>query len=307
MQNPQEIGGFDCFLKGDEGMNADLIEKIKSSMDSFSKGQKLIAKYIIDHYDKAAFMTASKLAKVVGVSESTVVRFASEIGFEGYPKLQKNLQEIIRNKLTAVQRIEITSTKIGDKDVLKSVLQSDMDKLRISIDEVDGEVFAGAVETIMNAKNIYILGTRSCYSLANFLGFYLNLIFPNVKIINTTSASETFEQIFRIDEKDVVVGISFPRYSRKTINALKYASDRGSKVIAITDSVLSPIAKSADFSLIARSDMSSFVDSLVVPLSIINALIVALVMRKKDEVGEVLNHLENIWDEYQVYEKLSDK
>ncbi len=288
-------------------MNADLIENIKSSMVSFSKGQKLIAKYIIEHYDKAAFMTAAKLGEVVGVSESTVVRFASEIGFEGYPKLQKNLQELIRNKLTSVQRIEITSTKIGDKAILKSVLQSDMDKLRVSIDEIDEESFAGAVETIMKAKNIYILGTRTAYSLANFLGFYLNLMFPNVKVLNTTSASDTFEQIFRVDENDVMIGISFPRYSRKTINALQYASDRGSKIIAITDSSLSPIAKEADYSLIARSDMSTFVDSLVVPLSIINALIVALVMRKKDEMGEVLNHLENIWEEYQVYEKYNDE
>lgn len=284
-------------------MEKDLIGEITLKSDTFSKGHKKIADYILKHYDKAAFITASKLGKLVGVSESTVVRFAVELGFEGYPKLQKALQELIRNKLTSVQRMEIIKTRIDEQNVLKSVLISDMEKLKQTGEEIDKDAFDGAVSTILNAENIYILGARSCYSIANFLGFYLNLIFPNVKIIGTNSASETFEQIYRIDQNDVVIAISFPRYSRRTINALKYAHEKKSSIIAITDSKNSPITDNASYTLTARCDMSTFVDSLVAPLSIINALIVALVIERKEEVGKTLSELENIWDEYEVYEK----
>ncbi|WHH59457.1 MurR/RpiR family transcriptional regulator [Petroclostridium sp. X23] len=285
----------------------DLISRIQSSMTKFSKGQKLIANYILNHYDKAAFMTAARLGSVVGISESTVVRFATELGYDGYPKLQKALQELIRTKLTAVQRMEITSDRIGDHDILSTVLQADMDKIRLTLEEIDKDGFENIIETILKANKIYILGVRSSAALASFLGFYFNLIFDNVRLVHTTSVSEMFEQVLRVDANDVVIGISFPRYSRRTVKALQYAKDQGSKVVAITDSQLSPLAAYADHTIIARSDMASFVDSLVAPLSVINALIVALGMRKKDEVYQTFEHLEHIWEEYQVYEKYSDE
>ena len=248
-------------------------------------------------------MTASKLGEKVGVSESTVVRFASELGYDGYPEFQRVLQEIIKNKLTAAQRMEITSNKLAEKDILKTVLSSDIDKLRQTLETVSVDDFSASIDTIMNARRIYVLGARTCFSIANFLGFYLNLISLDVRLITTNSASETFEQIFDINENDVVIAISYPRYSRRTMNAVKYAKDKNSRVIAITDSEISPIVKYADHTLIAHSDMSNFVDSLVAPLSIINALIVALVMRNREKVTENFNALENIWDEYRVYEK----
>ena len=284
----------------------DLIKQIEASMSTFSKGQKLIAKYILNHYDKAAFMTAARLGKVVGVSESTVVRFASELGYDGYPKLQKALQELIRTKLTAVQRMEITSDRLGDHDILKTVLHADAEKIRLTLEEIDKNVFEEVVQTILNAKKIYILGVRSCAPLASFLGFYFNLIFDNVRLVHTTSVSEMFEQILRVGPGDTVIGISFPRYSRRTIKALEYAKKQESNVISITDSQLSPLTDVSTHTLIARSDMASFVDSLVAPLSVINALIVALGMRKKQEIYDTFEHLEHIWDEYQVYEKYQE-
>lgn len=285
-------------------MQEDLIYQIRHG--HFSKSQKRIADYVLEHYDKAAFMTAAALGGMADVSESTVVRFAYELGFEGYPQFQKALQELIRNRLTNVQRMEVASTKMGELDILKTVLQSDMDKLKWTMDEVDTAAFAGAVETIGGAGTIYVLGARTCFSLASFLGFYLNLIFPNVRVVGTNSASETFEQVYRVAKNDVVIGISYPRYSRRTVAALQYAAERGAQVVAITDSMGSPITRYATHTLVARSDMSTFVDSLVAPLSIINALIVALVMRNKDEVGETFAQLENIWDAYDVYEKNID-
>lgn len=284
-------------------MYKDVISNIKNSLDSFSKGQRSIALYILDNYDKAAFMTASGLGKATGVSESTVVRFAVELGYEGYPQLQKSLQEIIRNRLTNVQRMEVTTAKIGENDVLKTIMQADMDKLRQTVDGLDDKEFLAAVETIATADKIYILGTRSCSALASFLGFYLNLIFKDVKTISTSSASETFEQLYRVGEKDAVIAISFPRYSSRTVKAVSYAASKGAGVIALTDSMNSPIIPYAAHSLIARSDMSYFVDSLVAPLSIINAIIVALVLRNKDTVRNTFEELENIWDKYEVYEK----
>lgn len=279
-----------------------VIERIKENYKRMSKGQKLIADYIINHYDKAAFITAAKLADEVGVSESTVVRFATELNYDGYPKLQKGLQEMIKNKLTSVQRIEVTNSRINEENVIKSVLQSDIDKIKKTLEEVDQKSFNSAVESILKAKKIYILGVRSSAALASFLGFYFNLIFDEVRLVHTTSVSEMFEQIVNAGKGDVVVGISYPRYSKRTIKALQFVKSQGAEVIAITDSPDSPIVYSADHALFARSDMNSFVDSLVAPLSIINALIVAIGMRKKDHVSETFEKLEKIWAEYQVYE-----
>lgn len=280
-----------------------IISAIKSKRASMSKSHKKIADFICEHYDKAAFMTAAKLGERVGVSESTVVRFASLMGFEGYPEFQYVLREIIKNKLTAVQRMEITSSKFAEKDILKTVISSDIEKLRQTMDGVSVSDFTDAVNTIANSKRIYILGARTCFSIANFLGFYLGLLSYDAKLITTNSASETFEQIFDAGKEDCIIAISYPRYSRRTLNAVKYAHDKGSKVIAITDSELSPIYPYADHKIIATSDMSNFVDSLVAPLSIINAIIVALVMRNEEEIAKKFTALENIWDEYQVYEK----
>ncbi|ABN51941.1 MAG TPA: MurR/RpiR family transcriptional regulator [Hungateiclostridium thermocellum] len=281
----------------------DLLKRIQAGMPGFSKGQKLIANFIINHYDKAAYMTAAKLGEEVGVSESTVVRFANEIGFDGYPKLQKVLREMNKSKLTAVQRIEVTSSRINEGNILKSVLQSDMEKIKATLEEIDQESFNNIVKSILNARKIYILGVRSSAPLASFLGFYFNLIFDNVRLVHTTSVSEMFEQIIHASRGDVVIGISFPRYSKRTINAMRFAQNQGATVVAITDSLYSPLAKNADHVITARSDMASFVDSLVAPLSVINALIVAIGMSRKPHVQETFERLEKIWDEYKVYEK----
>lgn len=283
--------------------NQNLLKKIQDSMSDFSKGQKLIANYILSHYEKAAFMTAAKLGDIVGVSESTVVRFAIELGFDGYPKLQKELKEMIKSKLTSVQRMEVAENRINEDNVLKSVLHSDMEKIKLTMEEIDTDAFNAAVESILKGKRIYILGVRSSAPLASFLGFYFNLIFDNIRLVHTTSVSEMFEQIVRAGEDDVVIGISFPRYSKRTISAMKFVKDQGATVLAITDSMKSPLAQVAHHSLVARSDMASFVDSLVAPLSVINALIAAVGMRKKDTVSGTLAKLEKIWDEYQVYDK----
>jgi len=285
----------------------DLLESIKAGMNKFSKGQKLIANYIINHYDKASFMTAAKLGATVGVSESTVVRFANELGFDGYPKFQKSLQELIKSKLTAVQRIEISKERINEENIIKSVLQSDMEKIKLTLEEIDTHEFNGIVEKLLTANKIFILGVRSSAALASFMGFYFNLIFDDVRHIHTTSVSEMFEQIIKAGTGDVVIGISFPRYSRRTIKAMQFARSKGATTIAITDRIDSPLALQADYKLIARSDMASFADSLVAPLSVINALIVALGLRKKERLAEVFENLEVIWDEYQVYEKNDNK
>lgn len=281
----------------------DFLKKIHTGMPGFSKGQKLIAKFITESYDKAAFMTANRLGAAIGISESTVVRFAIKLGYEGYPELQKALQEMIRNKLTSVQRLEVATDRLGNRDIFQMVLSSDIEKIRLTLSELDESIFNGAVSELLTAQTIYIIGVRSSAALASFLGFYFNLMFPNVKLVSTTSVSELFEQILRINEKDVIIGISFPRYSKKTVKALKYARARGAKVVALTDSMLSPLSVISDYTLIAKSDMASFADSLVAPLSVINALIVAVGMKKKAEVSETLETLENIWDEYGVYEK----
>ena len=278
-----------------------LLTRIDLMMNSFSKGQKRIALYIEEHYDKAAFMTASKLGQTVGVSESTVVRFATELGYDGYPCLQKAMQEMIRNKLTSVQRIEVTSSRIGNENVLDRVLNQDIEKIRRTIEETSHEDFNRAVQEICNAERIYIFGVRSTAAIASFLAYYFELIFDNVRLINTTSATSTYEHIFRITEKDVIIGISFPRYSSMAIEAMNFARSRGAHAVALTDSMASPLVQSADSVLIARSDMASIVDSLVAPLSLINALIVATVLKKKEEVSETFRNLEQVWNREGVY------
>lgn len=287
-------------------MNSDILTLIQNGMVHFSKGQKLIANYIMNSYDKAAFMTASKLGKTVNVSESTVVRFAVELGYDGYPSMQKALQEMIRNKLTSVQRIEVANDRFGNQEILSMVLQSDIEKIRTTLEEVDKTAFQGAVDAILGAKNIYILGVRSSAAIATFLSFYFNLMFDNVHHIHTSSNAEMFEQMIRIDKDDVVIGISFPRYSSRTVKAMKFAYDRGATVIALTDSLAAPIARNATHTLIAMSDMVSLVDSLVAPLSEVNALIVACSYRKEEAISKTFANLEEIWDEYGVYEKVDD-
>lgn len=285
-------------------MPMDILSNIQNSMSSLSKGQKLIANYILECYDKAAFMTASKLGKTVQVSESTVVRFAVELGYEGYPEMQKALQEMIRNKLTSVQRIEVANDRIGQNDVLSTVLHSDIDKIRSTLERADRTTFEKVVDQIMKAKKIYILGVRSSAALASFLGFYMNLMFDNVRQVHTTSVSEMFEQVVKVGPEDVVIGISFPRYSSRTVKAMRFCHDSGATVVALTDSMQSPIAENADLVLTAESDMISLVDSLVAPLSLINALIVAISRRKDQELAHTFSELERIWDEYEVYEKV---
>lgn len=262
----------------------DLMRLIQIKFSRLSKGQKLIAEYILKNYDKAAFMTAARLGTSVGVSESTVVRFANELGFSGYPKLQKALQELIKNKLTTVQRIELQNDYYSDGDALKGVLKADMENIRATLEKINQNVFENVVQSIFEAKRIYIIGLRSSTALAEFLGFYLNVILQNVRIVSY-GISDIFEQMINIGEDDLVIGIGFPRYAAKTIDVLAFAQDRSAKVVAITDSLLSPLASKADYALIAQSNMASFVDSLVAPLSVINALVIAVGMREKDRIS----------------------
>ena len=280
----------------------DLLNRINSKYSSMSKGQKLLAAYITDNYDKAVFLTAAKMGETVGVSESTVVRFAMNLGYKGYPEFQKALEELVRNKLNSVQRMEVTYGRISQSKILEAVLQSDADKLKTTLEKIDHNAFELAVDTILSAKNIYVVGIRSCAPLASFLSFYLNLMFDNVRLLHTNSSSEIFEQMVRIDENDVIIGISFPRYSMRTLKALEFANNRNAKGITITDSVHSPMNLYSSCNLIADSDKASIGDSLVAPLSVINALIVALCMKKQKDVAKTLTMLEEIWDEYQVYE-----
>ncbi|HEX9026156.1 MAG TPA: MurR/RpiR family transcriptional regulator [Clostridium sp.] len=278
----------------------DLMRLIQGKFIRLSKGQKLIAEYILKYYDKAAFMTAAKLGISVGVSESTVVRFANELGFSGYPKLQKSLQELIKNKLTTVQRLELRNDYFSDGDALKGVLKADMENIRATLEKINQNTFEEVVKNIFEAQGIYIVGLRSSTALAEFLGFYLNIILQNVRTVSY-GISDVFEQMINIGEGDLVIGIGFPRYAAKTIDALAFAQDRGAKVVALTDSLLSPLASKADFTLIAQSNMASFVDSLVAPLSVINALIIAVGMREKENISDIFGNLEKIWQTYNVY------
>lgn len=279
----------------------ELLNQIRERYKRLSKGQKLLADYITEHYDKAVFMTASILGKTVGVSESTVVRFATQLGYEGYPEFQKALEELVRNKLNSIQRMEMAYGRISQSEILETVLQSDAEKIKVTLAEIDKESFNRAVDMMLHASRIYIVGIRSCAPLASFLSYYLNLIFENVTLVNTNSSSEMFEQMIRIGEQDVIIGISFPRYSVRTLKALEFANNRKAKIITLTDSIHSPMTVYSTCNLIARSDMASIVDSLVAPMSVINALVVALCMKKRDEITKTLGTLEEIWDEYQVY------
>lgn len=287
-------------------MNRDILTTIQENMHTFSKGQKRIAAFILESYDKAAFLTASKLGRKVNVSESTVVRFAAELGFDGYPDMQRSLQKMIRNRLTSVQRIEVTNDRIGDQDVVSTVLQSDIEKIRLTMEELDHESFEGAVDAIVSARKIYLIGVRSAASLTSFLHFYFNLIFDNVVIVSANTASEIFESLLRVGKEDVVLGVSFPRYSSRTVQAMRFARDRGATTIAITDSEASPLAPISTYTLKARSDMASFVDSLVAPLSLVNALLVAVSRKKNDDLANTFRSLEEIWEEYGVYEKVQE-
>ena len=287
-------------------MNHDILTVIQDGMQSFSKGQKKIANFILDSYDKAAFMTASRLGKKVGVSESTVVRFAAELGYDGYPDMQKSLQKMIRNRLTTVQRIEVTNDRLGDQDLLSMVLQSDIEKIRLTLEELDRSSFEHAVDAIVGAKKLYIIGVRSSSAIAAFMSFYFKLIFDNVVEVTGNTSSEIFESLLRVGEGDVVIGVSFPRYSSRAIQAMNFARDRGATTIAITDSEASPLASISQYTLKARSDMASFVDSLVAPLSLVNALLVAVSQKKNDDLANTFQTLEKIWDTYGVYEKVQD-
>ena len=284
-------------------MNRDLLNTIRDGMASFSKGQRLIATYILEHYEKAAYLTASRLGALVGVSESTVVRFAIELGFEGYPEFQQALQKMIRSRLTSFQRMEVTNSLIGEEELPDKILLSDIEKIRRTMENLDRRSFESAVDAIVAAKHIYILGVRSSSSLAGFLNYNFRMIFDNVRLVQTTSGSEMFEQLMPIGKGDVMIAVSFPRYSTRIINAVEYARSREANVVALTDSDLSPIAAYANQLLIAQSDMVSFVDSLVAPLSVINAMIVAVARKKQDEVSERLRALEEVWDRYDVYDK----
>ena len=279
-----------------------ILKLIGENIPGFSKGQRYIANYILTEYDKAAFMTAAKLGKTVGVSESTVVRFAMELGFDGYPELQKALQEMIRNKLTSIQRMDVAEEQMGaGGDVLYQVLNQDIDRIKKTMEEASPEDFNAVIDDLLTARNIYIIGARSSSYLASFMMFYFHLMFDNVRLVSNDSASEIFEQILRIGPGDVIIGFSFPRYSTRTCKALRFAKDRGANVVAITDSHSSPIVPFSNHILLARSDMASFVDSLVAPLSLINALIVGVSMRKKEEMHTTFEKLETIWTEYDIY------
>ena len=278
----------------------DLSSRINEVYGKLSKGHKLLAAYITDNYDRAAFLTASKLGEAVGVSESTVVRFATHLGYKGYPEFQDALQDQVRGKLDSMQRMEVTYGRIGQSKILETVLKGDEEKIHSTLEKMDQNAFELAVDTILQAKNIYVIGLRSCAPLASFLSFYLTMMFENVHLLQTNSASEIFEQMLRIGKEDVMIGISFPRYSMRTLKALEFANNRSAKVITLTDSVHSPMNLYSSCNLIAESDMSSIVDSLVAPLSVINALIVALCMKKQREVAGTLEELEDLWEEYQV-------
>ena len=285
-------------------MSRNVLHAIEESMPSFSKGQKRIAGYILANYDKAAFMTASRLGKTVGVSESTVVRFAVELGFDGYPSMQRTLQELVRNKLTSVQRIEVANDRIGNQDVVSTVLQADIDTLRKTSETLDRREMNESVELILQAKRIYIIGVRSSTAIADFLNFYFRNIFENVSLVSSTSTSEMFEQMLRVGKGDVVIGISLPRYSSRTVKTMQYAKDCGAATIAITDKPDAPAGKLADHVLVAKSDMVSIVDSLVAPMSVVNALIVAVSRRREEQVSTTFKNLERLWDEYDVYERV---
>ena len=288
-------------------MKNNVLQMIQSAQDSFSKGQKRIARYILENYDKAAFMTAAKLGKATQVSESTVVRFAAQLGYDGYPEMQKALQELIRGRLTSIQRIQASREQMDSQDILGSVMQRDMESIHSAIEGLDRSAFNSAVDKLFKAKHIYILGVRSSAYLAGYLHFYFHLIFPNVTLVQNMAGGEIFEQMVRIGPGDVIIGISFPRYSKLAVSAVEFARSRGAEVVAITDSKMSPLYKVAGTSLLVRSDMISFVDSMAAPLSLLNALIVAVGQQKHEEVSGTFAEMERVWSTYSVFGKAEDE
>lgn len=285
-----------------DGRKPNLLVHITRQLSTFSKGQKRIAHYILEHYDEAAFMTAYRLGQTVGVSESTVVRFAAELGFDGYPQLQKVMQELIRSKLTTVQRIEVTRSRMTDEEVLANVMSYDIANVRQTLEELPRDRFLHAVDAVVGARKVYIFGAGSCRALANFTAYYLKLLLPDIHLVYTSSETEILEEMMHIGEQDALIILSFPRYSSKAVKTAHFAHARGAKVVAITDSIVSPIADFADFLLLAHSDMATIVDSLVAPLSIINALIVAVSLKRMEANRDSLEELEKLWDTYQVYQ-----
>ncbi len=282
-------------------MGKDILTLIEENSRRFSKGQRLIAKYITENYDKAAFMTAGRLGQTAGVSESTVVRFATELGYDGYPGMRKAMQEMVRSRLTSVQRIAVAKNALDGSNVLKYVMSSDIDKLQSTMEELDRQSFDAAVNAIENANQLYIVGMRSSAALASFMAFYMNFLISNVRLIHDTTANEVYEQVMHIGPGDVYVGISFPRYSSSSLKAMEFAKSRGALVVALTDNATSPFARIADIQLFAKSDMVSFVDSLVGPMSVINALIVAVATRKQETLAETFDYLETLWSRYEVF------
>lgn len=287
-------------------MNNDILSVLQERATTFSKGQRAIARYITESYDKAAFMTASKLGRTVGVSESTVVRFAVELGYDGYPTMQKAMQEMVLNRLTSVQRIEVANDRIGDQDILSLVLQSDMEQLRKTVSRVDRKDFSAAVNAILDARRIYVLGVRSASALASFLGYYLNLMFEDVHTITASGTGQVLEKLISAGPDDVVIAFSYPRYSTSTVTGASFCHSKGAKIVAMTDSRTSPLGQTSDFVLQTKSDMASLVDSLVAPLSVVNALVVALAARREEKLAKTFSRLEEIWEKYQVYEKQDD-
>ena len=291
-----------CRIKTDVKMYNDILAKIEALSSGFSKGQKLIASYILNHFDRAAYMTASKLGEEAGVSESTVVRFANELGLSGYPQLQGEIRESVRKRLTSVQRIALANDRLRGEDIPAAVLSADMENIRYTMENLDREAFDRATSAILEAKNIYIIGMRSSACLAEFMNHYLSLVFDNVRLVRSTSGSEIFDRLIGLTPDDVMIALSFPRYSARMINAVDFAVQSGARVIALTDNKLAPIAKNAYATLEARSDMASFVDSLAAPLSVINALTAAVGMQRRDEVTKTLTKRETLWERYHVYD-----
>ncbi|GHU96115.1 N-acetylmannosamine kinase [Clostridia bacterium] len=279
-----------------------ILSDLAAGMHGFSKGQRAIANYILDRYDEAAFMTAGRIAAATGVSESTVVRFAVELGFDGYQQMQRGLQEVIRNRLTTAQRVGVTQNRLEGQDLLRTVMLADTEKIRRTLENLSRPAFGNVVDAIIAARNVYVVGIRSASALSGFLAFYLNMIRDNVKQVSASAMSETIEQVLRISSEDAVIGISFPRYSRRTVRAMKYARERGATVIAISDSDESPLCETASYTLLAKCDTALFLDSLVAPLSLINALIVAVGLRNADELAGTMRRLEELWGDYEVYQ-----
>lgn len=284
-------------------MAADISERIKAVYHTLSKGQKKIANAVLNDYDKVAFLTAARLGEMVGVSESTVVRFADELGFEGYSQFQFAVQELVRIRLTPNQRIEVTKQRIGRGDIIDNVMNSDINKIKYTLEHLDRQAFSDSVDAILSARNIYITGARNSEPLARLLSYNLSLIFDNVKLVVPTSSAEVFEQMYSINEEDTMIAFSFPRYSTKMINGIKFAKRKDANIVVFTDSDVSPLVEYADCVLIAQSDMASFMDSLVAPLSIINAIIIEITARREKEITKRFDDLEKLWDEYDIYAK----